>query len=212
MRCADELALRAAAASANLGRMPRLLPLGLLLCSACAGHPGHDDTDRPTDTDDTDVVSPTCAWDPPPLVEFARSVAAGMPPDGTPIEYGNPPQGGAPYAPFEVRLHAEFDTTQRIEVSANAVDTTSGEELGTIVQPQVFLCANAGPHAGWLYGGEVHVRFWDRSLEELEGKVVKVTLSVALPDGAAPVVADTSGALTWVLGRDAAADGGAARD
>ncbi len=190
-----------------------LLPLGFLISSACAGPAGHGDTDLPGDTDDTDVVvSPTCAWGAEPALEFARSVATGRPPDGAAIEYGNPPQGGAPYAPFEVRLHAEFDTTQRIEVSANAVDTTSGEELGTIVQPQVFLCANAGPHAGWLYGGEVHVRFWDRTLEELEGKVVKVTMSVALPDGAEPVLADSTGALTWVLGRDAAAAAGAARD
>ncbi len=190
-----------------------LLPIAFLISAACVGPVGHGDTDPPGDTDDTDVVvSPTCAWGALPVLEFARSVATGLPPDGTVIEYGNPPQGGAPYAPFEVRLHAEFDTTQRIEVSANAVDTTSGEELGTIVQPQVFLCANAGPHAGWLYGGEVHVRFWDRTLEELEGKVVKVTMTVALPDGAAPVVAETTGALTWVLGRSAAADGAAARE
>lgn len=193
--------------------MRRTLLLWFLCSAACVGGGNGGHTDLPGDTDDTDVtVTAPCAWKEPPRVEFARDVTTGTPPDGTAIQYGNPPQGGAPYAPFEVRLHAEYDTTQRIEVSANAIDTTSGEELGTIVQPQVFLCSNAGPHAGWLYGGEVHVRFWDRSLEELEGREVRVTLNVALPGGAEPVVASTTGPLTWTLGRDAAADGSRARE
>lgn len=196
--------------------MSRPLLAAIALLTACTGPVRRDDpsdTDPTTDSDDTDVVvSPTCAWKSTPVLEFARSVATGLAPSGTPVQYGNPPQGGAPYAPFEVRLHAEFDTTQRIEVSAQAVDTTTEEVLGTIVQPQAFLCANAGPHSGWLYGGEVHVRFWDRTLEELEGKEVRVSMSVALPDGAEPVVAETTGVLTWVLGRNAAADVRAARD
>lgn len=178
-----------------------------VILAACTGPSGDGPSDDDTDDTDLHVVSP-CAWATDPVAEFARDVSGGMAPDGTLIEYGNPPQGGAPYAPFEVRMHASYDTSTRIEVSATAVDHELGTELGSIAQPQVFLCANAGPHAGWLYGGEVHVRFWEQALEALEGRVVDITLSVALPGGVEPVTAHTSGALTWTLGRTTAADGG----
>jgi hypothetical protein len=166
------------------GRLARLV--GAPLLAACAPEP-----------------PPPCAWSDAPALEVGRDVAvATLPPEGStaPIDYGNPPQGGAPYAPLQVRLRAEIDELPfRGELHATVRDAVDGEEIGSAAQAQAFVCSNTGPHEGWLYGGELHLRFWDRSLEELSGRAVAVRVELALPDGD-EVVARGGGILTWTLG------------
>lgn len=144
-----------------------------------------------------------CAWPDAPALEVGRDVAvATLPPEGStdPIDYGNPPQGGAPYAPVQVRLHAAIDALPfRGELTATVRDAGDGEELGSAEQAQTFVCSNTGPHEGWLYGGELHLRFWGRTLDELAGRAVAIRVEVALPDGDEGV-AEGGGTLAWTLG------------
>jgi hypothetical protein len=142
-----------------------------------------------------------CAWDAPAELEAGYDIAAsGLLRDGVDVPYGTPPQGGAPYAPFQVRVHAAAPATgERWVVSGAAYDAETDALLGDASQPQAFFCSNTGVHEGWLFGGEVHVRFWDVALDALSDREVRVELSVALPDGQTPIVSAT-GPLRWLLG------------
>ncbi len=125
-----------------------------------------------------------CEWVGDAVLEFGQDLAeVGPQPDGGSISYGNPPQGGAPYAPFQIRIHAELQPGVRVPVDGTIVEVGTGEVLATAEQSQAFICSNVGAHSGWLYGGEVHLRFWDRSLEELEGRQVEIDLSMQIPEG-----------------------------
>lgn len=161
--------------------------LGLMVLMACAG--GEVDTDPlPQDCEPADS----------PSLEFARDLSVGVMTDGDVIAYGTPPQGGAPYAPFQVRVDADVPTGERFPVVATAVTTDTQEEIGTAAQNQAFICSNTGVHAGWRFGGEVHIRFWDQPLEDLEGR--EITVSLTLDDGSGLVLdAGATGVLSWDL-------------
>lgn len=160
---------------------------------ACTGAPVVDD-----DTDDTDPVVVDCATTASPALEFAQELASGPMADRADVDIGIPPQGGAPYAPFELRLRAELDDLARLDAHGEIVDAATDELLGDITESKAFLCANVGVHAGWRYGGELHVRFWDRVREELDGRSVRVELEVALPDTTV-VGSSHPGTLRWTL-------------
>lgn len=125
---------------------------------------------------DIDIDTEPCALSGDPQFEFAQDLTGGVHAAGEDIWYGLPPQGGAPYAPFQIRIEAELDPGVRIPVEASAVDVATDEEIGTASQAQAFICSNTGVHEGWLFGGEVHIRFWDLSLDELAGRAIDVRL------------------------------------
>jgi len=70
-------------------------------------------------------------------------------------------------------------------VSVVATDADSGERLGDIELFHRFVCANVGEDAGSYVAGEIHLRFWDYRLKELDGRtadvVAKVEDSLGLP-------------------------------
>ncbi|MCB9682294.1 MAG: hypothetical protein H6733_12575 [Alphaproteobacteria bacterium] len=165
---------------------------GLLLLTACTSN-----TDGKDDTGDTNPDVVGCDGDGTAALEVGQDLREGVAHDGITIDYGNPPQGGAPYAPFQIRLRAVLDG-QRTKVSASAIDTDTGQEIGSALQEQGFLCSNTGTHEGWLYGGEVHLRFWGWSLDELVDVPLSVTITVDLPDD--QQVSETfDGVLAWTL-------------
>jgi hypothetical protein len=99
--------------------------------------------------------------------------------DGDPIFYGHPPQGGAPYAPFRMRLSGLADLTEvGAAVLAVAVDTHTGETLGTAELNHRWICANVGDDAGFHVGADVHMRFYGWTLEELVGREADLQLLV----------------------------------
>lgn len=160
-----------------------------LVVAGCAG----GDPDPP--------VPEGCMWDGVPALEVAQDLSTGAPmDDGDDVAYGTPPQGGAAYAPFQVRLHGTppEGVGERWPVTATAYDAGTGDVLGEASQPQAFFCANTGVHDGWLFGGEVHVRFPGVALEDLQDRPVDVALAVVHPDG--DVVTEVSGVLRWRLG------------
>jgi hypothetical protein len=119
--------------------------------------------------------------------------------DGDAISVGIPPQGGAPYAPFQVRTQMWLsDPSARVPATATATEISTGEVIGSVEQTQAFFCSNTGVHDGWLYGGEIHVRFWGITLDNLEGREVEVVIEIT-PEGEDPITAQASGTLTVAL-------------
>ena len=118
--------------------------------------------------------------------------------DGTPVEFGIPPQGGAPYAPFEIRLIGMV-SSDWYTVDMAAYDTTTAEMIGTETFSQRFVCANVGEHAGTRYTPELHMRFYGWEPPEIDGAEVDVEITIS-PEQGDPVVAGYRGVLDWVLG------------
>ena len=96
--------------------------------------------------------------------------------DGGELWTGIPPQGGAPYSPFRVRLEGPADLFDGIDVR---MAVTEGDEVvadDTI--PMRLVCANVGESAGRWVGSEVHLIYTGHSLEDLSGRDVNVTVTV----------------------------------
>lgn len=142
---------------------------------------------------------PDCQAEGEPVLELGRDLGREGPLTGpAALDYGHPPQGGAPYLPLELRARGPLVPGLRVPVLAEATGP-DGEILGDADVGTVFLCSNTGPHAGWWFGGEIHVRFWGRALEDLEGLPVDVRFTVEPPDDP-PFSAEVRGTLAWTLG------------
>ena len=99
---------------------------------------------------------------------------------------GIPPQGGAPYAPFGLRVRGVEPTdTGVIPVTITATDTTSGEVVGMGEFNERFLCANAGESDGWFVGAEFHLRFSGYELSELHEREIEISFEAEGLDGLA---------------------------
>jgi hypothetical protein len=112
-------------------------------------------------------------------------------PDGADVPYGTPPQGGAPYAPLQVVVRGPTSGDDPPVAWARATDVDVGEVIGTDhLEPdpgtpvRSWVCSNVGAFSGWWYAGEVHLRFWDLPLDELEGRDVRFDVRITLPGGA----------------------------
>lgn len=164
----------------------RLFPL--LLVVACGSGVDRPATD---DTDDTDGSGQACGGS--PTLVFAPQLASpdGQMHDGDDVPYGIPPQGGAPYAPFQVVVRGPTSGDDPPVAWASATDLDGGAVIGTDhLDPdpgtpvRSWVCSNVGAFSGWWYAGEVHLRFWDVALEALEGRRVRFELRITLPGGA----------------------------
>lgn len=129
------------------------------------------------------------------VMEFAQNLGEGPMADGDAVSYGTPPQGGAPYAPFQLRMQSSLAAGERVPLEAVAIEVATDMEIGRVEQTQSFLCANTGVHEGWLWGTEVHVRFPGIPLEDLDGREVR--FEIALPDQS--MVVGANGVLSWDL-------------
>ncbi len=83
-----------------------------------------------------------------------------------------------------------------MEVFVEARDLVSGAVLGDADLVHRFLCANTGVHEGWLVAGEVHLRFWRETLEDLEGRSAAITATVTGADGT-EATTGYEGELVW---------------
>lgn len=119
-----------------------------------------------------------------------------VPQDGTPVQFGIPPQGGAPYAPFEIRMIG-MPSSDSYTVDLSAVD--DGVEIGTESYEQRFVCANVGENQGTRYTPELHMRFYGYEPPEIDGHEVEVTVTITSEDGET-IEAGWTGELDWVLG------------
>jgi hypothetical protein len=113
------------------------------------------------------------------------------------INFGIPPQGGAPYAPFEVRLvGVEFSEAYRIVMSADV----DGEVFETPAYNERFVCRNVGEEAGTRYSPDLHLRFFGTEPPELDGLDITVNIDAYIGTEGPIVSRTVTGTLDWNLG------------
>ena len=123
------------------------------------------------------VITEDCVPSPAPNLQIAQQGPYGLK-DGDPLWFGLPPQGGVPYAPFRFRVDGLNEADLGTAVSLVATDADSGEHLGDIELVHRFVCANVGEDAGSYVAGEIHLRFWDYRLKELDGRTADVVATL----------------------------------
>ncbi|MEZ4235332.1 MAG: hypothetical protein R3F59_04065 [Myxococcota bacterium] len=179
--------------------MPRALSVVWLgLMAACA---------PPPETTTTDPFEHPCATDAgrldlaPPGGDFGD-----ITPDG-PLWCGNPPQGGAPYTPFRVRVRGPEAFKEGVALEMVASDVQTGEELAYTELTLGLTCANVGESAGFWVGSEAHMRYDGWGLDELDGRTAAITVTgTAISDASVEVVAEHE--VVLVLERTPRADPG----
>ena len=141
-------------------------------------------------------IGPTgCEASADPVLEIAQYGPYGELQDGSDLLYGHPPQGGAPYAPFSLRISGMEQGELGMQIEMEAVDADSGELLGTASYAQRFICSNTGENLGTFVGADLHMRFFGGELSDLEGRTANVTIS-ATNDGGTRAEAGYLGVLT----------------
>jgi len=103
--------------------------------------------------------------------------------EGADIDCGIPPQGGAPYTPYQLRIGGLDQDSEGLTVRMESVDIHTGEALGEIEYVQRFICSNVGESEGYLVTSELHMRYPGYTLEELDGRETEVTLEATNADG-----------------------------
>ncbi len=164
-----------------------------LLLAACSG--GAEPAEPTGDTGWVDTNVP-CYPHGAPRLDVGEGVE-GWGIEGIDVSCGIPPQGGAPYARFRIRV-ANLDLSDGGEVVVGLTDADTDERIGTASVPVGFVCANVGDNADHWVTPEVHVRFDDVDLLDLheipvriEAKVIGVEGSVALTGDGTLVVDET---------------------
>lgn len=165
--------------------MKSLLVLPLLLVFGCEGPP-------PT------LLPDTCPTLLVPTAELSQSDEWGMQ-DGDPVAFGIPPQGGAPFAPFGLRVWGMSASVDGYEIEMSAFERSTGELIGTASYEQRFVCANVPPNEGSRVTSELHMRFFGFEPDEIAGIQVDVEIEIRSPESQRVDVA-FSGPLAWVLG------------
>lgn len=148
--------------------------LGLLIAlTACAD---------PTDTGDPPVGSCDAGNQPELQVSHYGTYDA----LGDTVYCGIPPQGGAPYAPFGVRVRGlSPEDNGGMHVVITATDVATSEVVGESEFWERFLCSNVGESEGWWVAAEFHLRFYGYTLEELHGRQIDLRFLAEGPDDSA---------------------------
>lgn len=103
--------------------------------------------------------------------------------DGGTLWCGNPPQGGAPYSPFRVRMKGPEVVGDGVTLEMLAIEQGTGVELAYTQLTMGLTCANVGENEGWWVGSEAHMRYTGFSLDELGGRLAELVIrAVALAD------------------------------
>lgn len=109
----------------------------------------------------------------PPFGTFGELV------DGSDLWFGNPPQGGAPYSPFRVRVHGPEAFEDGVTIEMSAVDAADGTELAWTSLTMGLTCANVGENEGYWVGSEAHMRYSGWSIADLVGRTALVTITAS---------------------------------
>jgi len=148
----------------------------------------------PLDTD-TQVPREACDWRGDPVLDVVPyALPDGCPADGLPV--GTPPQGGAPYLPLRMRLHADL-SDDVVRVQADGEARAAGQVVGEESVQVAALCANAGTDVGWYLLGELHLRFSGAEQATLEGLDLDVSLDVVWDGGQQTIT--LAGPACWSL-------------
>ena len=128
-------------------------------------------------------VAPCEAIDDP----FIDVVPAGMDFDawesGDELVSAIPPQGGAPYTPLRARVGGLVDPELGVTLRVTGRDPSTDEEYGTLDNPSRLVCANVGDSAGTWLAADVHFRYFNWELSELDGREAEITFEVEDGEG-----------------------------
>jgi len=102
--------------------------------------------------------------------------------DGVEVWFGTPPQGGAPYTPFEVRFQGIIVESFPVQIVTEAYDVDDGTLLADTSVEHNSICGNVGENDGWRIGSEVHMRY-ELDLAELDGREADIEVRVEGPTG-----------------------------
>lgn len=130
----------------------------------------------------TTVQSDPCRQVGDPILELARGDHSFDEPI-TALSYGIPPQGGAPYTPLRARVDGLDVQGQYVHFQMTAVDPTDGTDLGGVDYDVRLVCANVGESAGTWVLSDLHFRYFDWSMDELEGRSAEITVVATDADG-----------------------------
>ncbi len=97
---------------------------------------------------------------------------------GDALVAATPPQGGAPYTPLRARVTGLVDPQIGVTLSLSGVDPSDGSEYGEITYDTRLICANVGESAGLWLAADVHYRYFDWELDELDGRQAEISFSV----------------------------------
>lgn len=141
--------------------------------------------------------SGTCDVNDAPTIDAAQTGGDWNLPEGV-VNFGIPPQGGAPYAPFEVRLvGVEAAEAYRIRMSA----IIDGETYTTPPINERFVCRNVGEESGTRYTPDLHMRFFGSEPPELDQLDVELVFEAYIGNADEPIVSRSIDAvLDWTLG------------
>jgi hypothetical protein len=130
-----------------------------------------------------------------PALEVAPAdVDFGAFPEGDPLYYGVPPQGGALYSPFHARAAGIADLDEGASITMVGTDPADGTVIAESAYELRLVCANVGDSLGQWLGTDLHLRFGDWTLDELVGQRIRLDLTVANHAGV-----EASAALEGVL-------------
>ena len=96
--------------------------------------------------------------------------------EGGSLWCGNPPQGGAPYTPFRIRLDGPEALENGVYIEMIATDLSDGSELAYTDLTMGLTCANVGESAGSWVGSEAHMRYYGQELLDLQGREAEITV------------------------------------
>lgn len=163
--------------------------VGLVFVVGCTAAPT-------TDREETgEVPREACGWDEEPeLAAVPYDLPDGCGPDGLPV--GTPPQGGAPFLPLRLRLHADLGEDV-LRIDAEGTATRGGDVLGEEQISVAALCANTGSDEGWFLLGELHLRFSGLDQDTLDGVPLEVGITVRWDEGEATI--SLAGPACWAL-------------
>jgi hypothetical protein len=115
----------------------------------------------------------------PPFGDYGELV------QGASLWCGDPPQGGAPYSPFRMRVQGPEPFEDGAQIEMTAVDPADGAELAFTSLTMGLTCANVGESEGYWVGSEAHMRYTGWGLDELAERDAEVTITaIALTDPA----------------------------
>lgn len=127
----------------------------------------------------TDTPEAPCESDADPSVQV---VPAGSGFDewvaGDGLVAATPPQGGAPYTPLRARVTGLVDPQLGVTLSLTGVDPSDESIYGEISYDTRLICANVGESAGQWLAADVHYRYFDWELGELDGREALISFSV----------------------------------
>lgn len=149
-------------------RMPAAHMAALAVLAGCASAPPLAPCEQETEAGLDLVPSP---------LEFGTFT------DGGDVEYGNPPQGGAPYSPFRARAGGFSTLDEGAVVDMWGTDLDDGSNLGEVTYEIRFVCANVGESAGQWLASDLHFRYFGWALEDLAGRTAEISVRVSDLDG-----------------------------